>query len=74
ISVYFFVINKIYLVELLIKKKMKETIIFNFLITILAIISGTLLMFYFGLIGVGYGWLIGQLIGIIWILARLKLS
>jgi len=74
ISIYFFVINKIYLVELLIKKKMKETIIFNFLITIPAIISGTLLMFYFGLTGVGYGWLIGQLIGIIWILARLKLS
>ncbi len=74
ISTYFFVINKMYLVELLIKKKMKETIIFNFLITIPAIISGTLLMFYFGLIGVGYGWLIGQAIGIIWILARLKLS
>ncbi len=74
ISIYFFVINRIYLVELLIKKKMKETIIFNFLITIPAIISGTLLMFYFGLIGVGYGWLIGQAIGIIWILARLKLS
>jgi len=74
ISIYFFVINKIYLVELLIKKKMKETIIFNFLITIPAIISGTLLMFYFGLLGVGYGWLIGQVIGIIWILARLKLS
>ncbi len=74
ISVYFFVVNKIYLVELLIKKKMKETIIFNFLITIPAIIFGTLLMFYFGLLGVGYGWLIGQLIGIIWILARLKLS
>jgi len=74
ISIYFFVINRMYLVELLIKKKMKETIIFNFLITIPAIISGTLLMFYFGLIGVGYGWLIGQAIGIIWILARLKLS
>ena len=74
ISIYFFVINKIYLVELLIKKKMKETIIFNFLITIPAIISGTLLMLYFGLMGVGYGWLIGQAIGIIWILARLKLS
>ena len=72
ISTYFFVINKIYLVELLIKKKMKETIIFNFLITIPAIIFGTLLMFYFGLIGVGYGWFIGQLIGIIWILLRLK--
>ncbi|PKP58826.1 hypothetical protein CVT91_07865 [Candidatus Atribacteria bacterium HGW-Atribacteria-1] len=74
ISIYFFVVNKIYLVELLIKKKMKETIIFNFLITIPTIIFGTLLMFYFGLMGVGYGWLIGQLIGIIWILARLKLS
>jgi len=74
ISIYFFVINKTYLVELLIKKKMKETLIFNFLITMPAIISGTLLMFYFGLLGVGYGWLIGQAIGIIWILVRLKLS
>ncbi len=72
ISIFFFVINKIYLVDMLIKKKMKETIIFNFLITIPAIIFGILLMFYFGLVGVGYGWLIGQAIGIIWILARLK--
>ncbi|OQX22368.1 MAG: hypothetical protein BWK75_00940 [Candidatus Altiarchaeales archaeon A3] len=70
ISLYFFVINKMYLVELLIKKKMNETIIFNFLITIPAIISGTLLMFYFGLLGVGYGWLIGQTLGIVWIIFK----
>ncbi len=75
ISSYLFVINKIHLVSLLIKKKMKETIFFNFLITGSIIISGTVLLFYFGLIGIGYGWIIGQGIGIIWILlARLKLS
>ncbi len=63
-SIYLFVINKIYLVDLLIKKKIKKILTFNFLIMGSMIISGTLLMFYFGLIGVGYGWLIGQIFGL----------
>jgi len=72
-STYLFAINKIYLVELLIRKKMKETIIYNFLITTSVIIFGIIGMFYFGLIGVGYGWLIGQLIAAILVFVRLKL-
>jgi len=73
ISVYFFAINRIYSTELVIKKKIKSVLIFNFLITGSIIMIGTLLMFYFGLLGVGYGWLIGQIIGITWILVNSKL-
>lgn len=68
-SLYLFVINKIYVATSLIKKETKKILLFNCLIAISTILFGTLLMFYFGLIGIGYGWLIGQVIGIIWILA-----
>ncbi len=73
ISIYLFIANKIYATILLINKKIKEIVVFNFLIAISTLLFGTLLMFYFGLIGIGYGWLIGQVIGIIWILTRLTL-
>ncbi len=66
-SIYLFLINKLYLIILLLKMRINGALIFNFLISGSTIIFGTLLMFYFGLIGVGYGWLIGQAIGIIWI-------
>jgi len=66
-------INQIHLTITLIKKEIKEFVALNMIIYSLSLIIGTILISYFGIIGVGYGWLIGQMFGVAWIVVK-KLS
>ncbi len=70
ISIYLFAANKIYATILTIRKKMYEIVAFNFLITGCTIGFSVLFLPLYGLIGIGYGWIIGQFIGIVWIVIR----
>jgi len=65
-----FAINQVYLTYKNIKKEMKEFTLINILISLSALIFGTLLIFHFGTLGVVYGWMIGQLIGLGWIIIK----
>ena len=70
ISLIPLVINQIYLTIKLIKKGVKEFTVLSVIIYSSSLIIGTILIPYFGIIGVGYGWLIGQMIGVVWIVVK----
>ncbi len=65
-----FAINQVYLTTKNIKKELKEFVIVNVLISLSSLTVGTLLIFQFELLGVAYGYLIGQLIGLGWIIFK----
>ncbi len=70
ISIYLFAANRIYSTILSIRKKIHEIVAFNFLITGCALGFSVLFLPLYGLIGIGYGWIIGQITGIIWIVLK----
>ncbi len=70
ISIYLFAINRIYSTILSIRKRIYEIVIFNFLISGCTIGLSALFLSFYGLIGAGYAWIIGQFIGVIWIAIR----
>ncbi|OQX22594.1 MAG: hypothetical protein BWK75_00370 [Candidatus Altiarchaeales archaeon A3] len=70
ISIYLFASNRIYSTILSIRKKMREIVAFNFLITGCAIGFSVLFLPLYGLIGIGYGWILGQFIGVGWTVIR----
>lgn len=68
ISLVLVAINQIYLTTKLIKKEIKEFTVFNVIIYSSSLVMGTLLISSFGIIGVGYGWFIGQMLGSVFII------
>lgn len=70
ISIYLFAINRVYSTTLSISKNISEIVIFNFLITGFAVGFSVLFLLLHGLFGVGYGWIIGQIAGIVWIVLK----
>lgn len=70
ISIYLFAANRIYSTILSIRKKIHELVAFNFLITGCTIGFSVLFLPLYGLISIGYAWIIGQFIGIVWIVIR----
>ncbi len=60
-------INQIYLTLKNIRKEMKILTSLNMLIYSSSLVLGTLLIPSFGILGIGYGWFIGQSLGTVWI-------
>jgi len=60
-------INQIYLTVKNIRKEIREFTGMNVFIYSSSLVLGTLSIPYFGIIGIGYGWLIGQTLGVVWI-------
>ncbi len=67
ISTIPFAINQIYLTTKNIKNEVKEFTLMNVFIYSSILILAFVLIPYFGTIGIAYGWLIGQTLGIAWI-------
>jgi len=68
-----FAINQVYLTTKNIKKEVKEFTLMNVFIYSSILIISLILIPYFGTIGVAYGWLIGQMLGIVWIIFKIFL-
>ena len=60
-------INQIYLTVKNIRKEVVRFTEMNVFIYSSCLVLGTLLVPYYGVIGIGYGWLIGQTLGVVWI-------